>query len=165
MNNDSIVAPQQEQAVIYLQDGAEVYGLSNNSNAIITKTKSPDFIVKQTKKKERRTTTVAMKIAEKENEEKRDLKELQDKINHKISHFYYTDSDSNTLLSAQMLNLNNEATNVLGSSQNLKGIVAARELIVISFKLQLAKQKFYTSLSYLQFGKLRNSFLRGPPTV
>ena len=34
---------------------------------------------------------------------------------------------------------------------------------ILKIVSQLKKQKFYTSLSYLQFGKYRNSALRGPP--
>lgn len=37
------------------------------------------------------------------------------------------------------------------------------EKTFISYKAQLEKQKFYTSLSYLQFGKYSSSSLRGPP--
>ena len=36
---------------------------------------------------------------------------------------------------------------------------------ILKIESQLQKQKFYTSLSYLQFGKFRSSSLRGPPYV
>lgn len=164
-DNDSIVASDQEQAIIYLTDNAEVYGLPNISNALVIKSNSSHSVLKEEKKKEHRDSNLVMKVAESEKLEKKVLKELQDKINTKISHFYYNDSDSKSLLNAKLLQLNNIATNVLVTSQILKGIAASNDFVIITIRQYLVKQQFYTSLCYLQFGKLLNSFLRGPPIV
>lgn len=37
--------------------------------------------------------------------------------------------------------------------------------VLPNYKIQLEKQKYYTSLSYLQFGKYTNSSRRGPPQL
>lgn len=165
MDNDSIIAADQEQAVIYVQNGAEVYGLPELTNALVSKTTSSDSTPKHAEKKERTDSTFAMKIEEKKQSQKKVLKKLQDQINNRISHFYYSDSESTALFSGKVLQLNNVATNVLVTSQDIKGIASSNDFIILTLRLHLAKQKFYTSLSYLEFGKLRNSFLRGPPTV
>ena len=45
----------------------------------------------------------------------------------------------------------------------IHALASTYDKLLISISAQLEKQKFYTSLSYLQFGKYRNSSLRGPP--
>lgn len=50
-------------------------------------------------------------------------------------------------------------TNVL----QIHALASTYDQTILKIESQLKKQKFYTSLSYLQFGKFRNSSLRGPP--
>ena len=78
----------------------------------------------------------------------------------------------------------NFSTSPAGNSGNTQGLAKKQTGVFISYNVlqkhalastydikilkiesQLIKQKFYTSLSYLQFGKYRTSSLRGPPQI
>ena len=45
----------------------------------------------------------------------------------------------------------------------IHALASTYDQTILKIESQLKKQKFYTSLSYLQFGKFRSSSLRGPP--
>ena len=78
----------------------------------------------------------------------------------------------------------NFSTSPAGNSGNTQGLAKKQTGVFISYNVlqkhalastydkkilkiesQLIKQKFYTSLSYLQFGQYRTSSLRGPPQI
>lgn len=72
-------------------------------------------------------------------------------------------TDSSLLAAKQIVNCQATITTASPQKQVLNATVV--DLVkTISIDTQLVKQKFYTSISYLQFGKYRSSSLRAPPT-
>lgn len=155
------IPQQNQQAIIYVGENTLVYGVPGVSNAIIVKVqnKTVPQKIEQLKKKFVPSEDQAITKNSKRNQE---LKVLQQKINKKIKHTFYSSSQDSDLLRFAKVKIASVANSTNFSFKYQKAIVCIDEDLNI-FRVQNTKQKFFTSLSYSEFQKPRNSFLRGPP--
>lgn len=81
------------------------------------------------------------------------------------SHVTFSNTNSSSSLFLSVFNTKNVCVPaVTPSLKSLQKKVDLQQALVV-YQLQNSKQIYYTSLSYLQFGKYRNSSLRAPPSM
>lgn len=155
---------QDQTGVIYVSSDVQIFGTEHISNATINTIKSTSVPKKISKNNpELKYIPIAKQIIAKKNEEHRILKKLQDKIDKKIVRSFYSSSSN-----GNQLTISTHSTAKFGLSSNISKIdfsngLVKENLVLKSFKTHLQRQKFYTSLSHLQFRKFRSSSLRAPP--
>lgn len=152
-----------QEGIIHLSGGATIHGVSTISNVTIVNIPNP--VAEKMMKCKPKYKTIEQQVVAKKAKQNRNLKMLQDQINLKARAFFYSDSHDTELASLKKFNFCNTAITSNLSSFNFSNAFISEEYILNIFKAVTAKQKFYTSLSYLQFSKLRDSFLRGPPQI
>ena len=146
---------------IYISSGTTVFGSINSVDVTVVKIQNKTVAEKITKGKNKVVNLEKNAIFQK-NSQSLELKVLQENINKKVKHFYYSSSRENDLLRTSKLRFASSST-VPNLSFKFNKAFNAKEYDFSIVRLQNTKQKFFTSLSYSEFFKLRNSFLRGPP--
>lgn len=91
-----------------------------------------------------------------------ELKALQENINKKVKRSFYATSHNSDLLRSSTLRLTIAAT-VPNFPSKFNRTFVNTEYDFNIVQIKNIKKKFFTSLSYSEFFKPRNSFLRGPP--
>ena len=158
---DSVNSQKNSPNTIYVSSGAKVYISSNVSNIKIVKIKEGRAPEKIANIHKTSLSQVKQTICQK-NSQNLELKILQEKIDKNVKNSFYSASHNNDLLKSSKLRFTSAATTPNLPFKFSKAFFNT-EYDLSLFKIQNGKQKFYSSLSYLEFGKLRNSFLRGPP--
>lgn len=166
IQKDSISAIQNN--VIFVSGNATIIGLENLSNANIVSLESTQRISSKSKVKTLAKTedhSISAQIIKKETEEKEQIAKLQKQSNLNTSVAFLllpSSSDFNSTTSQQCNNAV-VCSNLYSKVKFLKSVT--KDLVFQNCIVAKKKQKFCTSLSYLQFGKYRSSSLRGPPRL
>ena len=160
---DSVVAKKNQEAVIYVSSGAEIQGLSYITNARIIKIEKEVPSIKKIQSKAK-YATLKVQVTANINAKDESLKKLQQKINDQVKNYYFSTSQDIALSQWVKLRLSTSAASTDFNSFNFSKAFLSNKYHLNIFRSQVAKQKFYTSISYLQFGKYRNSSLRAPPS-
>ena len=160
---DSVVAKKNQEAIIYVTSGVQIQGLSYITN---TKVISIEKALTSKKKIQSKAKYITFKeqVTTIKNAKDQSLKKLQEKINEKVKKYNYTTSQDNVLIQWVKLRFGTSAASNNFTTFNFSNAFFSNEYHLNIFRSQVAKQKFYTSISYLQFGKYRNSSLRAPPS-
>ncbi len=157
---------QDQTGVIYVSSGVEIYGTQNISNAKITTTKTTTLPKKICKKiSPKKYVPVAEQIIAKKNEEDRKLKILQSRINEKVEKSFYTSSGDSSFFGIAKNKVGSFAVSCTSFSPDFSNAILEDFPRLKRFETQLKKQKFYTSIAFLQFSRLRTSSLRAPPQL
>ena len=159
---DTLISQKNSQAIIYISAGTQITGISQFSNARIIKVATKKASVKVATVKIS-APTISEQIVAKKKSQNQALKSVQEKINKKVKNSYYSSSQDNESLKFAKFKFNFAAVTTTISSFKYSPAFVSSTLLLNSDQAQLLKQKFYTSLSFLQFRKLRSSSLRGPP--
>ena len=147
-------------AIIFVGEGADVVGFSNFHKAKIVKVSSAQIKKAKDSTFSDRTKTALSQKKAKEKASK-NQQEKNTNIDKKIDFSFNNSPLSNSDIK-QKSGFAFQA--VISSFSFSKNFAIATYFYQISkINTQLKKQKFYTSLSYLQFKKYRNSSLRAPP--
>lgn len=162
---DSVTTKQ--TAVIYVLGNTIIKGESSFSNANIITVKIVEKKSSNTKQntvEKKEDQSISAQISKKEKEEKEKLAKIQKQVKEKPTTFLaqnQTSSDFN--------NTNFQNGSIAVASNNsyspfkfLKVFLQKNKAPVLC-EDKKNKQKFYTTLSYLHFGKYRSSSLRAPP--
>lgn len=151
---------QDPQAIIYVSGNAQIYG-NLNTSVVIAKDKIESTRVTNVphKVKKQHNQVELANVAKKESYEK-----LAAKIASKKKPVFYTSNPSDNLSTQQLKLITSAVAVAMAHNFNNFNAVIPEITSVILLIAQSKKQKYYTSLSYLQFGKYRSSSLRGPPT-
>lgn len=155
---------QDQTGLIYVSAGVEIYGSQNISNAKISSLEtasSPEKISKKNPKP--KYISIAKQILAKKNVEQRNLKRLQDKISINIIRSIYSSSNDRNLLALAKYKAGSSAIASTSVNFDFSNAFLQDYLILKRFESEIKKQKFYTSLSYLQFRNFRSCSLRAPP--
>lgn len=162
--NDTIQI--KKMAEIYISGNAVIRGSNHLSNSNIvsieaTENKSSKIKIKILAKTE--DHTISEQVIKKEKEAKEKFAKLQKQVKENATIFItqnLASSDFNTTSSQ-----NRSSAVVVSNFYSLFKFLKAIQEIAVTQKciLERKKQKFYTSLSYVHFGKYRNSSLRAPP--
>lgn len=155
---DSANSQQDSRNIIYISAGAKVYGSAKMTVVKVLNDALPENIV-DGKKKSLSPPKQAIILKDSKSLE---LKALQDKINKKVKHSFYATSHNSDLLKFSTLRLTIASiVPNLPFKFNRTFVNTEYDFNIVQRKNN--KKKFFTSLSYSEFFKLRNSFLRGPP--
>ena len=153
---------QNHKEVIYVIGGASVISTANIHSLEIKKVASKKTVSKD-ELDEIKTSSIsnqAEKIEKAQNERRNKILP-----NIRITKRYSNIPTEENIMGALGMKF---VTALISSSQySFRGMILAVTISqpIIFFKNQLVEQKYYTSLSYLQFGKYRSSSLRGPPQI
>lgn len=153
---------QPEPFVIFVTSGTTVIGLENEYNikVVALKAKAKPRKVENSALSEQ----IKLALAEKETKVKLAQTKKAKELNIKTEVTFYADPSGNSDIKKQSGSFFAAVISPFNVLQ--KSVLASsNSKHTATIKLEEKKQKFATSLSYLQFGPLRNSFLRGPPQV
>lgn len=148
---------------IYISPGTVVYNISAVTNAKVTHIHQPPKKTVTVKKKPV-SRTVADQVIDNQVTKNKRAEKIQKRVDlytQFINFSLPSDTDVKGMgrekIKAALTTAYTFSFKAIGSSV----LVSTPGIMLIA---QLEKQKFYTSFSFLQFSKLRNSFLRGPPS-
>lgn len=157
---------QDQSGIVYISDGVEIHGVELMSNAKIETLQKPSSPKKTAGKSSvPKYVPIAKQILQKKNEDHQKLKALQHKIDQKIAENLYTSKKDNDLFILVGSRAGFLAVSSNTNPFNFSNALLEEGFDLQNFKIQLGKQKFATSLSFLQFRKLRSSSLRAPPEI
>ena len=155
------LSPQDPQTSIYVSGNVLVYD-STDHPLVITLDKKPTSPTNTAKKK---TVKSSSHIELTHHKKRERFKKLAEKIDSVKKQAFYSSSPESHLINSFSFN---RGKSVISSNLNTmfksSGSKNVDFKLVVKYNTQLQQQKFYTSLSYLQFEKYRSSSLRGPPT-
>ena len=158
LEND--IPTQDQQGVIYVGEGALVYGMSDISNAVIVSIQSQKPIQEIAKNK-KKIVSVSEQVVKRENLAKQKARKIQQEVTARSIFHYLAKGNLGSIESSSSVHSGNLATAVTFSK--IVGVTLSSPYVVHFFTVSSEKQKFFTSLSFIQFGKFRSSSLRAPP--
>ena len=158
---DSAFSQNNPEAIIYVSFGTKIIGYSDFSNARIIDIPTT-FTDKKVSIEKVDSAPVSKQITAKRNEIDNTLKIVQAKINKVIRSFYNSIPQSNWF-NYSKLKFGSIAVNNSVNTYKFSPATFVGEIIINVFSSSSTKQKFYTSLSYLQLCKFKSSSLRAPP--
>lgn len=157
---------QDQSGIVYISDGVEIHGVELMSNTKIETLPKASYPKKTAEKSsDSKYIPIAKQILKKKNEDHQKLKALQHKIDQKIAGNLYTSKKDNDLFILVGSTAGFCAVSSNTNPFNFSNATLEDCFDLQNFKIQLGKQKFATSLSFLQFRKLRSSSLRAPPEI
>lgn len=160
-DQDSTSLQKEPEVIIYVSPGVQVFGVSTIANAKVIEIAKAD-IPKKSIELQKKRDVIAEQVKEKKDKEERQLQKLQDIINRKNKETYYSSANYYDIVNFGRNNFCNAATVNHFNNFNFSKVLIFDKSQLTLFKSLRQKKNFYSSLSYLQFSKLRNSFLRGP---
>ena len=160
---DKDLPQEKTSATVFVSDGTVVVGMENFHNAkivhVLSTKKDSELRKKITLSEEIKLALVEKRAKENENKK---LKEKSPKISNKVNFNFSSDPLCNS-------DFNQHSKNFFGAlilPSNLLQKYAANSVEFSQFtkiNILFKKQRFHASAFYLHCGKVRNSFLRGPP--
>ena len=153
--------PNQCSGVVYVSNSAKIYD-ADQMHIVTEKDLSGKQIVTTAK-----PTVKPVAISKEAIEQEKKIKEEKFKKEFPAvkAQAFLNNSSSNSSLLAAKQTVNGQATITTSSTQKQVLNATFVDLVkTISIDTHLVKQKYYTSISYLLFGKYRSSSLRAPPT-
>ena len=148
----------EEEKIIFVTAGTIVVGFDQIYKVKVVsgiKKSQPNKVTKSTFLEKTNKT-----LSEKEADKK--LARLVKKIQEEAK-FHFSVSTGGNSKFTSALHENKTAVVVPSHIVQKHALASTYDQLLLKIESQLQKQKFYTSLSYLQFGKFRSSSLRGPP--
>ena len=147
---------------ISIAKGTLMYGMENLHDAEVVIVKSD--VKKGSKKVIKHTLSqeITIELSQKKEKIKTAEKVKYDQVSKKVDIKYSTNSTGNSNYSKKPINYFAAVFSPFNILQN----TAVKSLDVyqmVAINVAFKKQKFFTSLSYLQFDKYKSSSLRGPP--
>lgn len=152
---DSISIYQGSKTIFFVSENTVVHGQFYITSTGTSKT--PALKKKAKAKAKPKTKGIAEQLKLKKSHDAQLIQNIKDQINSRKAYHYHQSSD-------QQLNLLDQyQTNVSVSGGDSNPVYIPHPYYLIFLKIQFSKQQFYSSVSYLQFSRLLDSFLRGPP--
>ena len=159
LEND--IPPQNEPGIIYVGEGARVYGMSNISNAVVVNIQSPtapEEITSPNKKSNSISEQVTIHKISAEQKAKR----IKEEVAARTTFYYFSEGNPDSI-SGSSSNVHSGEVATAVTSFKISGKAEFSPYVLHFFALRCEKQKFYTSLSFIQFRNFRSSALRAPP--
>ena len=152
---------QAEPFVIYVTSGVNVINLESEDNIKVVAVKAKVKL----KKVENSALSEQLKLAKAEKKSQGKLAQIKKakELNIKAEVTFYADPSGNSDIKKQTKSFFAAIISPFNLLQK-SAIHASESKYATAITLEVRQQKFSTSLSYLQFSPLRNSFLRGPPS-
>jgi hypothetical protein len=158
VSQESPDVQEEEDKTIFVTAGTTVFGLDQIYQVKVATIPEISQLNKVTKSTflEKTNKTLSEKKADKK------LARLVKKIQEEAKFHFSVSTGGNSKITSA-LHENKTAVVVPSHIVQKHALASTYDQLILKIESQLQKQKFYTSLSYLQFGKFRSSSLRGPP--
>ncbi|MEG2079854.1 hypothetical protein [Chryseobacterium sp.] len=149
---------EEKDKTIFVTGGTTVIGLDKIYKVkIVLETRKPEPTeFSKTSFSEQTIKTLSEKKADKK------LARLVKKIQEKTKYHFSVSSGGESGITGR-LHKTKKAVVFTSNVVQKHALASTYNQVILKIESQLQKQKFYSSLSYLQFGKFRSSSLRGPP--
>ncbi|PQA98247.1 hypothetical protein SAMN05421796_1223 [Chryseobacterium piscicola] len=149
---------EEDNETIFISEGTTIVGLDKIYKVkIVLETRKPEPTeFSKTSFSEQTNNTLSEIKADKK------LARLVKKIQEEAKFHFSVSTGGNSKITSA-LDENKTAVVVPSNIVQKHALASTYTQVILKIESQLQKQKFYTSLSYLQFGKFRSSSLRGPP--
>lgn len=155
------IPPQNQAGIIYVGEGALVYGLSDISNAVLVNIPNP------TNKKEaiqpkKKLASISEQVAINKTSTYQKARKIQAEVSARTKHFYFSPGILDSISGRSSNNHSGELATAVTTSK-IASSVESSSYVVHCFDVCCEKQQFFTSLSFIQFGNFRSASLRAPP--
>ena len=162
LEND--IPPQNQQGIIYVGEGAKVYGMSNISNAVVVNIPNPTnpTIAKQAIQPRKKSISISEQVAEHTNSADQKARKIQAEVSARTTFYYFSEGNLDSI-SGSSSNVHSGEVATAVTFFKISGKSEFSPYVLHFFALRCDKQKFYTSLSSIQFRNFRSSSLRAPP--
>lgn len=155
------IPQQDQQGIIYVGEDALVYGMSEISNAIVIKIQSPTSAKELTNPK-KKSNSISEQVAIHKISADQKAKKIQEEVTARTTFYYFLEGDFDSI-SGSSSNVQSGELATVVTSFKIAGKSEFLPYVLHFFALRCEKQKFYTSLSFIQFRNFRSSSLRAPP--
>ena len=159
LEND--IPPQNQQGIIYVGEGAKVYGMSNISNAVVVNIPNPT-IAKQAIQPRKKSISISEQVAEHKISADQKARKIQAEVSARTNFYYFSEGNLDSISGSSSYVHSGELATAV-TSFKISGKSEFSPYVLHFFALRCEKQKFYTSLSFIQFRNFRSSALRAPP--
>ncbi len=158
------IPPQNELGIIYVGEGAKVYGMSNISNAVVVNIPNPTnpTIAKQAIQPRKKSISISEQVAEHTISADQKARRIQAEVFARTNFYYFSEGNLDSISGSSSPPHSGELATAVTSFKIL-GITKFSTYVVHFFAVSCEKEKFYTSLSSIQFRNLRSASLRAPP--
>lgn len=157
---DSITVAEGSKTLLYITAGTSIKGSEFISNAQVVKSKPEPTVSKKKLLSKVKYASIAGRIKSSVTVRQKYFKKVQDLINKKVNDYFYPFSQDNQLSRLDQFSSSSSVTIV-----HYHDAVVSSDYYLTILKIRLSKEKFYSSVSFLQFSRLLDSFLRGPPIL
>lgn len=159
LEND--IPPQNEPGIIYVGEGARVYGMSNVVVVNIPNPTNPT-IAKQAIQPRKKSISISEQVAEHTISADQKARKIQAEVSARTTFYYFSEGNPDSISGSSSYVYSGELATAV-TSFKLSGKSEFSPYVLHFFALRCDKQKFYTSLSFIQFRNFRSSSLRAPP--
>lgn len=149
------------QAILYVAPNTLIYGEVNFSNAKVIRS-STAIVEKNSAIDHQRILGTSKEFVITTPKDKA-VQNLQDRLNKEIKNTVYTSKSDQEYYKWADIILSKQISSHTSSFKAVSTVY--RDENENAFASQVTKHKFYTSLCFLEFTKLRNDVLRGPPSI
>ena len=155
------IPPQNELGIIYVGEGAKVYGMSNVVVVNIPNPTNPT-IAKQAIQPRKKSISISEQVAEHTISADQKARKIQAEVSARITLYYFSEGNPDSI-SGSSSNVHSGELATAVTSFKISGKSEFSPYVLHFFALRCEKQQFYTSLSFIQFRNFRSSALRAPP--
>ena len=159
LEND--IPPQNEPGIIYVGEGARVYGMSNVVVVNIPNPTNPT-IAKQAIQPRKKSISISEQVAEHTISADQKARKIQAEVSARTNFYYFSEGNPDSISGSSSYVYSGELATAV-TSFKISGKSEFSPYVLHFFALRGDKQKFYTSLSFIQFRNFRSSSLRAPP--
>ena len=161
LENDNL--DQGSEGVIYVSGNAVLFGENSISNGKIIEIESTKENVSREPTKKLEVIADLVKVHQKSKEIA--LQKILDNAKKDKKKICFESSWNPKFFNLTLSKMAGFSSQISNSYSKLSALLHFWVKVLPNYKIQLEKQKYYTSLSYLQFGKYTNSSRRGPPQL
>ena len=155
------IPPQNEPGIIYVGEGALVYGLSDNSNAVVVNVPNPTS-TKEAIQPKKKLISITQQVAAHTISTDQKARKIQAEVSARTNFYYFSEGNPDSISGSFSYFHSGELATAV-TSFKISGKSEFSPYVLHFYALRCQKQKFYTSLSFIQFRNFRSSSLRAPP--
>lgn len=155
---DSVEVQQRNKTIFFVSENTIVHGTVFFAEET-SKTPVKVVVTKKKWKAKPKTRGIAEQLKLKKSRDAQLVQKIKDQIKSRKGFNYTPSSDQ------QLTRLDQYQKGASANAGNSNPVFLSSLYYLPILKMQIAKQQFYSSVSFLQFSRLLDSFLRGPPAL
>lgn len=161
ISGDFVVFAKSEP-IIYVSSNTVIYGQENFSK--VESATALDLVAEKNRFSIQKTVGISQEFVVFNKSAEKSVKQLQESLNKEVENTFYTSKNNHRNFEWAEIILSKQISFHCSGAANGVKIVTDSEGNP-RFTKKITKHNFYSSLCYLEFPKLRNVLLRGPPTI